>query len=73
MQGDRSYTDTDAIIRVLQNFGMGRRLLGNLLKLVPRRIRDLIYRWLARNRYELFGKRSQCRIPDSTQAWRFLD
>lgn len=73
VQGDRSYTDTDAIIRVLQNFGMGRRLLGNLLKLVPRRIRDLIYRWLARNRYELFGKRSQCRIPDSTQAWRFLD
>lgn len=73
VQGDGSYTDTDAIIRVLQNFGAGWRLLGNLLKYVPRRIRDPLYRWLARNRYELFGKRSHCRLPDPAQAWRFLD
>lgn len=73
VQGDRGYTDTDAIIRVLQDFGTGWRLIGNTLKLVPRRIRDLIYRWLARNRYRLFGRRAQCRIPDPAQAWRFLD
>ncbi len=73
VQGDRGYIDTDAIIRVLQNFGAGWRLLGNLLKLVPHRIRDLLYRWLARNRYQLFGKRSHCQLPDPAQAWRFLD
>lgn len=73
VQGDRDYIDTDAIIRVLQNFGTGWRLLGNLLKCVPRPLRDSLYRWLARNRYALFGKRSQCRLPDPAQAWRFLD
>jgi len=73
VQGDRGYTDTDAIIRVLQEFGRGWRLLGYLLKLIPRWLRDPLYRWLARNRYQLFGRRSQCRLPDPTQAWRFLD
>lgn len=73
VQGDRGYVDTDAIIRVLRSLGTGWRLLGNLLKLVPRAIRDLLYRWLARNRYQLFGRRSHCRLPDPAQAWRFLD
>lgn len=73
VQNDRGYTDTDAIIRVLQSFGIGWHLLGILLKSVPRPIRNPIYRWLARNRYALFGKRSHCRLPDPAQAWRFLD
>lgn len=69
----RSYTDTDAIIRVLRTLGLGWRLLGALLKLVPRAIRDTLYRWLARNRYRIFGQHTQCRVPDPAQAWRFLD
>lgn len=73
VQGDRGHVDTDAIIRVLQNFGTGWRLLGNLLRCTPRPIRNALYRWFARNRYALFGKRSHCRLPDPAQAWRFLD
>lgn len=73
VQDGRGYTDTDAIIRVLRDFGASWRLLGILLKLVPRGIRDPLYRWLARNRYRLFGQRLQCRLPDPAQAWRFLD
>lgn len=73
VQGGRGYINIDAIIRVLQSFGAGWRLLGTLLKCTPRRSRDPLYRWLARNRYQLFGRRSQCRLPDPTQAWRFLD
>lgn len=73
IQNDRGYTDTDAIIRVLKSFGTGWHLLGTLLKGMPRPVRDALYRWLARNRYALFGKRSQCRLPDPAQAWRFLD
>jgi predicted DCC family thiol-disulfide oxidoreductase YuxK len=73
VQDNRGYTDTDAIIRVLQALGPGWRLLGALMVVVPRPIRDVLYRWLARNRYQFFGKRSQCRLPDPAQAWRFLD
>jgi len=73
VQGDRGYTDTDAIIRVLQDLGPGWQLLGNMLRLIPRPIRDPTYRWLARNRYRLFGRRAQCRLRDPAQSWRFLD
>lgn len=73
VQGDCGYTDTDAIIRVLQHFGTDWRLLGNLLTLMPRGLRDTLYRWLARHRYKLFGQHPQCRLPDPAQAWRFLD
>ena len=72
IQGDHGYTDTDAIARVLVEFGVGWRLLGHAMKLVPRFLRDPLYRWVARHRYRIFGKRTVCRVPDPAQAWRFL-
>ena len=30
-------------------------------------------RWVARHRYRLFGRRTQCRLPQPEQAWRFID
>lgn len=73
IQQGNGYTDTDAIARVLREFGAGWRWLGRAIKLVPRFVRDPLYRWFARHRYRLFGKRAVCRLPDSTEAWRFLD
>src|SRR5690348_8968354 len=73
VQQGNGYTDTDAIARVLRELGAGWRLLGYLMKLVPRLVRDPLYRWFARNRYGLFGKRAACRLPDAAEAWRFLD
>lgn len=73
IQQGKGYTDTDAIARVLREFGAGWRLLGRAMKLVPRFARDPLYRWFARHRYSLFGKRAACRLPDPAEAWRFLD
>lgn len=67
------YTDTKAIIRVLAGFGGRWRLLSGLIWAVPRFLRDPAYRWLARHRYRLFGKRAQCRLLDPAFAGRFLD
>ncbi len=33
-----------------------------VLKIIPQKIRDGIYRWIARNRYRWFGKRTSCRV-----------
>jgi predicted DCC family thiol-disulfide oxidoreductase YuxK len=40
--------------------------------LVPRPLRDLVYRWIARNRYRWFGKKETCRLPNAEERARFL-
>lgn len=32
-------------------------------KIVPRGWRNRLYRWIARNRYQWFGKKEECRLP----------
>jgi predicted DCC family thiol-disulfide oxidoreductase YuxK len=41
--------------------------------LVPRPLRDLAYRVIARNRYAWFGRRTRCRVPSAGEAGRLLD
>lgn len=68
----RSYTDTDAIVRVLRSFGGLWKIAAALLSVVPRLVRDPSYRWIARNRYRLFGKHDVCVVPGAHSADRFL-
>ena len=41
--------------------------------LVPYALRDLVYDWIARNRYRWFGRREQCEVPTPALRSRFLD
>jgi predicted DCC family thiol-disulfide oxidoreductase YuxK len=41
--------------------------------LVPWPLRDLVYDWIARNRYRWFGKRDECWVPTPALRARFLD
>lgn len=69
----RGYSDTDAIARVLRQLGGPWRVASTMIRIVPRPVRDALYRWIARHRYRLFGRREQCRLPEPEQAWRFID
>ena len=42
------------------------------LAVVPRSLRDLVYSFIARNRYKWFGRREQCMIPTPELSKRFL-
>lgn len=64
-------TDSDAIIAVLERLGGGWRA-ARLLRLLPRRLRDPLYRRLARNRYRWFGRRETCYLPPAAERDRFL-
>lgn len=66
-------TESSAMLRVLAGFGGGWRVLATLLRLVPRGLRDPVYRWIARRRYRWFGKRNVCYFPQPEDAGRFLD
>ena len=71
LDGQGAQTDTDAIARVLSGLGGGWRVAA-LGRLLPRAIRDRLYRIVARNRYRLFGRRDACRVPDPSQRHRFI-
>jgi predicted DCC family thiol-disulfide oxidoreductase YuxK len=60
-QGQR-FTESDASIHVIGAAGGLWRMI-HIVRLVPRRWRDALYRLLARNRYRWFGRRSACYLP----------
>ncbi|RGE41424.1 thiol-disulfide oxidoreductase DCC family protein [Comamonas testosteroni] len=72
VDGKQSWQHTDAILRVLQALGWPWRLVG-VARLIPAPLRDALYRVIARNRYQWFGKSEQCLMPDPAVAARFLD
>lgn len=67
----RAETDSGAVISVVTGLG-GVWQLAGVLRLVPRFVRDPVYRWIARHRYRLLGKRSACYLPAPDVAARFL-
>jgi predicted DCC family thiol-disulfide oxidoreductase YuxK len=60
-----------AVFRILSRIG-GIYSLVKILYVIPRPIRDAVYRWVARNRYRWFGKRDECRIPSAAERELFL-
>jgi predicted DCC family thiol-disulfide oxidoreductase YuxK len=42
-------------------------------KIVPSFIRDLVYDWIANNRYRWFGKKEECMIPTPETKARFVN
>lgn len=67
----RTWTDSDAIVRVLTGLGGGWRV-AHVLRLIPAMLRDPLYRVVARNRYRWFGRRDTCLVPDAALRERFL-
>lgn len=72
LEDKQGYTDTDAIVRILRSFGPGWKFIALLVSIVPRFVRDPLYRWIARNRYRMFGRRAACPVPTADIADRFL-
>jgi predicted DCC family thiol-disulfide oxidoreductase YuxK len=68
----QALTDSDAIMHVLKGFSWPWRIVAGVLRIVPRSVRNALYRAIARNRYRLFGKRESCLVPRPEQAERFL-
>ncbi|MBO9452570.1 DUF393 domain-containing protein [Tropicibacter sp. R16_0] len=63
LEQGHAHTSSDAIIRAGQKLG-GRWQLLTVFRIIPRPVRDALYRMVARNRYRWFGQGDMCSMPD---------
>ena len=68
---DKVSVSSTAALRILSYLdGWERHLI--YLTILPRTFRDLVYRFVANNRYKWFGRREQCMVPTVKLSKRFL-
>ncbi len=68
----RAFKDSAAALRIARHLGGGWKLLYGLM-IVPKFIRDAVYKWISKNRYKWYGKKDTCMIPAPGVRERFLD
>ncbi|KHD89632.1 MAG: thiol-disulfide oxidoreductase [Bdellovibrio sp. ArHS] len=58
----RIYRRSAAVLRILSGLGGAYRIFA-LARIIPGPLRDLLYNYVAKNRYHWFGEREFCRLP----------
>ena len=65
------YLGSTAALRVSRLLGGGWPLFYSLI-IIPKGVRDRIYQWIGKHRYQWFGRRATCRIANAEEQARFL-
>jgi len=71
LEGDRAFTRSTAALRIARGLGFPWSLPYALI-VIPRPVRDWLYDVIARNRYQWFGRREECRVATEELRSRFL-
>jgi len=65
------FTHSDVALEATKHIG-GLWVVLYVLKIIPKSIRDLIYNWIAKNRYKWFGKKDECMVPSEDVKSLFI-
>ena len=74
-QGEPSETllaKSDAFLRFTKEIG-GVWSIARLGKIIPRPMRNWLYDFVARHRYQVFGKYEACMLPDPRHKHKFIE
>jgi len=72
MAGERVLSKSSAAVFTAARLG-GVWKAATMMRLLPLRVRDLVYDAIARHRYRMFGKYDTCPLPEAQYRDRFLD
>jgi predicted DCC family thiol-disulfide oxidoreductase YuxK len=72
LKGDVIYQESDAVLQIARELNSPLAWLSSAAAVIPRPVRNWIYRWVSRNRYKVFGKREECMVPTPDLRKRFL-
>ncbi len=61
---------SDVPLEIFRRLGGFWQLLY-LFKIVPKALRDIVYNWIAKNRYRWWGRREECMLPRPEWKGRF--
>jgi predicted DCC family thiol-disulfide oxidoreductase YuxK len=72
VEGDKFYTRSTAALRIAKKMDGAWPLLYTFI-IIPTFIRNVVYDFVAKNRYKWFGREETCRIPTPELKSLFLD
>jgi len=65
------YIKSTAALGIIKEFS-GVWKLTQIFSIIPTSIRDIVYNFIAKNRYKWYGKQESCRIPTVELKSKFL-
>ncbi len=71
LEDGRARLKSDGAIRIFEILGLPWSLTA-VGRCLPRGLRDRLYEFIARNRYQWFGRRQSCYLPDPAMTDRFI-
>ena len=66
------FTESDAVLAIAQKLGGIHRALV-IGRVIPKCVRNWLYKRIARNRYRIFGQYEACQLPSQGELAKFLD
>ncbi len=70
--GDRTLDRSDGVLAILSTLGGHWRAMAMAGRLIPRPLRDGLYRFIAKRRYRWFGKGDACALPSEALKERLV-
>jgi predicted DCC family thiol-disulfide oxidoreductase YuxK len=67
----RFFTESTAALKIARELTSFWKVLYIAI-IIPKPLRDVVYKWIAKNRYKWFGKKQVCLLPTAEQRDRFF-
>jgi predicted DCC family thiol-disulfide oxidoreductase YuxK len=64
---------SQAVLHIFKELGLFLKIVSFVGNCLPTVFCDLIYDFIAKNRYRFFGQKETCRLPTAVERSRFLD
>ncbi|PKB00502.1 putative DCC family thiol-disulfide oxidoreductase YuxK [Flavobacteriaceae bacterium MAR_2009_75] len=69
--GTAYYTKSTAALEIGKGL-KGYRTISSILSVIPSNLRDIVYDFIAKNRYKWYGRKDQCMVPNPELQSKFL-
>lgn len=70
--GEKAFTKSSAFFQLCYSLGFPYHLL-TIFRVIPPFISNIVYNWIAKNRYKWFGKKEHCQLPSQELRIKFID